>query len=139
MSFAEFGNPDNFRPIFERYPGIRINFAHFGDRGSGAAASEAWGRSVAGLMRDFPGAYSDLSCCTHEASLERFVTLLQDLPNVRERTMFGSDFNVLYFTEPGMTLETYYRRFLDLFGGEQLSRMASRVPMAFLGLTQSTR
>jgi hypothetical protein len=38
-----------------------------------------------------------------------------------------------------MTLETYYRRFLDLFGGEQLSRMASRVPMAFLGLTQSAR
>jgi predicted TIM-barrel fold metal-dependent hydrolase len=134
MSFAEFGDPENFRPVFERYPGIRINFAHFGDRGSDVAQSEAWGRSITGLMRDFPGAYADLSCYTHEASLERFTALFQDLPNVRDRTMFGSDFDVLYFTEPGMTLERYYQRFLDLFGGEQLVQMASRVPQAFLGL-----
>jgi predicted TIM-barrel fold metal-dependent hydrolase len=138
MSFAEYGHPENFRPVFERYPGIRINFAHFGDRGSTAAQSEAWGRSIAGLMNDFPGAYSDLSCFTHEASIERFVTLFQDLPNVKERTMFGSDFNVLYFTEPGMTLERYYRRFLDHFGGERLAQMASRVPLAFLGLVPSS-
>jgi predicted TIM-barrel fold metal-dependent hydrolase len=136
-SFAEFGNPENFRPVFEQYPGIRIDFAHFGDRGTDAAQSEAWGRSIAGLMKDFPGAYADLSCFTHEASLERFTTLFQDLPNVRERTMFGSDFDVLYFTEPGMTLERYYERFRDLFGGERLAQMASRVPQEFLGLAPS--
>ena len=63
--------------------------------------------------------------------------VFQDLPNVRERTMFGSDFDVLYFTEPGMTIERYYKRFLDLFGGERLAQMASRVPLAFLGLEPS--
>ncbi|HUI72066.1 MAG TPA: amidohydrolase family protein [Spirochaetia bacterium] len=134
-SFAEYGDPASFRPIFERHPGIRINFAHFGDRGMDSAMSDAWGRSIAELMHDFPGAYADLSCYTHQASLERFVARFQDLPNVRERTMFGSDFNVLYFTEPGMTLERYYQRFLEQFGGERLVQMASTVPAAFLGLT----
>ncbi len=90
-------------------------------------------------MRDFPGAYADLSCYTHEASLERFAALFQDLPNVRERTMFGSDSDVLYFTEPGMTLDRYYQRFLDIFGGERLTRMASRAPLAFLGIVPSSR
>jgi hypothetical protein len=52
--------------------------------------------------------------------------------------MFGSDFDVLYFTEPGMTLERYYKRFLDLFGGERLVQMASRVPLEFLGLGPSS-
>jgi hypothetical protein len=33
-----------------------------------------------------------------------------------------------------MTLERYYKRFLDLFGGARLTQMASRVPQAFLGL-----
>jgi predicted TIM-barrel fold metal-dependent hydrolase len=131
---AEFGNPDSFRPIFERHPGIRIDFAHFGDRPIDAGTGTRWGRSIADLMRDFPGAFSDLSCYTHEAALERFTTQLQDLPNVRERTMFGSDFNVLYFTEPGMTLEKYYRRFLEYFGRERLVGMASRAPRVFLGL-----
>jgi predicted TIM-barrel fold metal-dependent hydrolase len=138
-SFAEFGNPENFRPIFERFPSIRIDFAHFGDRGADTTQSEAWGRSIAGLLRDFPGAYADLSCYTHEESFERFTALFQDLPNVRERTMFGSDFDVLYFTEPGTTLERYYRRFLDIFGSERLLQMASRVPMEFLGLRPSQR
>ena len=113
MSFAEYGDPASFRPVFERHPGIRINFAHFGDRGIDAAMSDSWGRSIAGVMNASPGAYSGLSCYTHQASLERFVARFQYLPNVRERTMFGSDFNVLYFTEPGMTLGRYYQRFLD--------------------------
>ena len=60
MSFAEFGNPENFRQVFER-----------------------------------------------------FTTLFQDLPSVRDRTMLGSGFDVLHFSEPGVTLERYYKRFLD--------------------------
>ena len=48
--------------------------------------------------------------------------------------MFGSDCNVLSFTEPGMTLERYYRRFLKEFGAERLAQMSSRVPRTFLGL-----
>ncbi|MCX7031616.1 MAG: amidohydrolase family protein, partial [Spirochaetes bacterium] len=133
-TFAEFGNPKHYRPILEGNPGLRINLAHFGDRSNEPGMIEAWGGAIAGLMRDFEGAYSDLSCYTHEAPLERYIARFQDLPNVRQRTMFGSDFNVLYFTEPCMTLDKYYRRFLETFGSRRLEEMASSVPRAFLGI-----
>jgi hypothetical protein len=132
-AYADFGNPRNFRAIFERHPEIRIDLAHFGDRPD-ETSTDDWGLTIAGLMRDFRGAYSDLSCFTQYAALERYVERYQDLPNVRDRTMFGSDCNVLSFTEPGITLERYYSRFLKQFGAERLGDMASRVPRAFLGL-----
>ncbi len=134
MSFAEYGNPRNYRPIFEKYPGIKINMAHFGDKTEDLPGGDEWALTIAGLMRDFPGAYSDLSCYTSYKAIERYISRCQDLPNVRERTMFGSDYNVLFFTEPGMTLEKYYRRFLDVFGDERLRQMTSDVPRAFLGI-----
>ncbi len=133
LTLAEYGNPRNFRPIFERYPGITIDMAHFGDKTEDLPGGDDWGLTIAGLMRDFPGAYSDLSCFTSYKAIERYKSSYRDLPNVRDRTMFGSDYNVLFFTEPGMTLEKYYRRFLDTFG-EELKQMTSAVPRAFLGI-----
>jgi len=84
-------------------------------------------------MERYDGVYSDLSCYTHDSALDKWETRYAPLPRVRDRTMFGSDFNVLFFTEPGMTLERYYGRFLARFHGEPLDRMACEVPARFLG------
>ena len=65
--YSGFGNPRNFRVIFERYPQIRIDMAHFGDRPD-ETSDDDWGLSIAGLMRDFKGAYSDLSRFTQYAA-----------------------------------------------------------------------
>ena len=82
----------------------------------------------------FPRCYTDLSCFTHDAALERYRNRALGTPMIRDRTMFGSDFDVLFFTEPGMTLERYYKRFRDAFGADDLLHMASTVPREFLEL-----
>lgn len=129
-AYADYGHPENFNQAFEANPGLRIDLAHFGN-GTG---DDDWGRAVAAAMAEHEGAYSDLACFTHRRSIDDFKRKYRDLPGVAERTMYGSDFDVMYFTKPGITLEEYCEAFLSEFGPEGLGRMACEVPKRFLGV-----
>jgi len=131
--YADFGNPSGFERVLAENRHLRIDFAHFGDRPSYQGPGRDWGARIASLMAEHEGVYSDLSCYTHDSALDTWEKTYAPLDHVRERTMFGSDFNVLFFTEPGMTAENYYARFLSRFQGEALDRMACEVPARFLG------
>lgn len=131
-AYAGYGEPGNFADALEGNPGLTIDFAHFGDRTPPGLPS--WGAQIAALIAANDGVYSDLSCYTHQASINAFQASYMGLPKVMERTMFGSDFDVMYFTNPGITLDAYFRSFLDSFSGAELGKMASANPKAFLGL-----
>jgi predicted TIM-barrel fold metal-dependent hydrolase len=128
---ASYGAPQNFNAVIEGNPGLRINLAHFGDRSEGTA----WGDSIARLIRENRGVYSDLSCFTHRTTLEQFISRYDSVDEVREKTMFGSDFDVMYFTNPGViNLADYDAMFLNVFGADRMRKMAHQVPKRFLGL-----
>ncbi len=133
MRYADFGQPSNFEPALQAHPNLKLDLAHFGDRAL-PPDDRSWGDQIADLIGRYPQVYSDLACYTHQPALELFRDRYQALPRVRERTMFGSDFDVMYFTEPGMSLERYYADFLACFGPEDLGRMACQVPKEFLGI-----
>lgn len=126
----DFGNPQNYESIIKRYNGkLKLNFAHFGH------GNENWGKSIVDLMSRYENVYSDLSCYTEFSDLKEFVKKIWINDIVKKRTMFGSDFDVMYFTNPGdVDINEYYKSFKKLFSEEELNYMASDLPLKFLGL-----
>jgi predicted TIM-barrel fold metal-dependent hydrolase len=126
---ADFGNPANWEPVVAAHPRLRLDLAHFGAR----TEDDSWSRTIAELMRRYKNVYSDLSCYTRREELELIAeTYLKDR-RISPRVMFGSDFDVMYFINPGeITLPSYYRMFLEVLGPEALGVMCRDAPRAFL-------
>ncbi len=50
--------------------------------------------------------------------------------------MFGTDFDVMYFVTPGITLDIYYRNFMTTkaFSPEEIQALTCHNPKRFLGI-----
>ena len=125
---ADFCDPENFRPILAANPMLKIDFAHWG------SGNAKWGASILDLMGTYPGVYSDLSCYGSPGDLPGFKNAFWGNPITHSRTMYGSDYNLVYFTQGGITLDAYVKSFIANFSGEELSAMASTNPDNFLGV-----
>jgi len=130
-NYADFGNPIHWEPILQKHPNLIIDFAHFG-------MSEAtWSDTVARFIGTYPQVYSDLSCYTSGQVVSDFKAKWWNLPQVAERTMFGTDFDVNVAVSPGLTLSHYYKNFLQehnpgAFTSEELYQMTVVNPAKFL-------
>lgn len=126
-----FGLPCSFLPVLERHPQLIIDFAHFG------LYETPWADQIADLIARYDHVYSDLSCYTRADQIPAFKVAYWDRPKVRERTMFGTDFDVFYLVGIGWTLDAYYDAFRaennpGAFCAEDLLRMTSTTPQRFL-------
>jgi predicted TIM-barrel fold metal-dependent hydrolase len=129
MEYADFGNPLNWERVVKDYPRLKIDLAHFGDR----TGTGEWRKTIARLIKENKNVYSDLSCYTHESDIDLVVNAFFSDEKVRRRTLFGSDFDVMYFTNPGeITLPDYYDVFLRKLGAETMTLMARDNPASFL-------
>jgi predicted TIM-barrel fold metal-dependent hydrolase len=127
--YAEFGNPENFKPIVEKYPDLRINFAHLG------SSAPKWAKYiVTDLMTNHDNVYSDLACYTDDDDLNFVKGLWSSNPILKSRLMFGTDFDVMYFTDIVVTLEEYFENFKSTFSADDLKLMMHDNPMRFFGL-----
>ena len=124
----KFCDPEGFRPALAANPKLRIDFAHFGNQ------SAAWGASIIDLMKIYPGVYSDLSCYTGIGEIQGFKSAYWNNDIVKQRTMYGSDYDIFYFTKCKMTLDDYIQAFQDQFTANELSNMMTTLPEQFLGL-----
>ena len=128
---GEFCNPENFRPALEANPNLIIDFAHFG------TTNLDWGKSIIDLMKKFPNVYSDLSCKVGDKELATFKSIYWNSdPNdiIKQRTLYGSDFDIFYFTECGMDMNELIQSFKDEFTPDELHNMMSVLPAKFLAL-----
>jgi len=135
---AMLGHPDNFKTVLEQYPNLHINFAHFGMDASETIWKD-WADAIIQLMQVYPNVYSDLSCYTKAADLNWFKSNYWDNAAtkdvVRMRTMFGSDFDVMFFTNVGaIDLTKYFKQFKERFTNDEIIKMSSDLPSAFLML-----
>lgn len=126
-----FGMPCSFLPVLERHPELIIDFAHFG------LYETPWADQIADLIERHDHVYSDLSCYTRADQIPAFKAAYWDRPKVRERTMFGTDFDVFYLVGIGWTLDAYYGAFRaernpGAFSAEDLVLMTSTTPQRFL-------
>lgn len=127
----DFCDPENFRPALEANPNLTIDFAHFGNK------SISWGNTIIDLMETYPNVYSDLACYTGNKDIDGFKHLYwgKNADNiVKQRTMYGSDFDVFYFTKAEMDMHEYMHAFKASFTKEELHNMMSVLPPKFLGI-----
>ncbi len=130
--YCNYGDPKNYGSVFETYRNLKINLAHFGD----SAANVPWADTIAQLIKDYPDrVFSDMSCTSHIEDLEKWAKNPNYGQNsdILSQTMFGSDFDVLYFTNPGkIILEDYDQYFVDTFQQSDLEKMMGETSRRFL-------
>ena len=123
---VEMCNPENFRPALMAHGNLKINFAHWGN------GSTDWMNSILSLMRNHSNVYADLSSYGSPKDLPGFKKALWGHQIVKERTLYGSDYNMVYFTQGGIGLDGYIKSFIDNFSVDELAAMMSSNPEAFL-------
>ena len=123
---SSFGHPNNFKQALIDNPDLIIDFAHFGYGGDG------WPEAIIELMRNFSNVYSDLSCYTDEKDLLNFKSKYWKNETVKQRTMYGSDYDVFYFTQLNFDLNSYIQTFKRNFTEDELNKMISINPNKFL-------
>jgi C1A family cysteine protease/predicted TIM-barrel fold metal-dependent hydrolase len=130
--YGEFGSPEKWKAILDRYPELRIDFAHFGKNGDG------WASTIVELMKR-PGSsvFTDLSCYTDDGDLSKVKEMLADNPVLRERLIFGTDFDVMLTTDL-ITLQKYFEQFRAGFTADEMDAMSRDVPRSFLALEAPT-
>jgi len=124
--YGDFGSPEKWRKILARYPELRIDFAHFGRNGDG------WAETIVELMNaKGSNVFTDLACYTDDDDLSGVRELLAVNPVLKERLMFGTDFNVMLTTDL-ITLQKYFEQFRAAFTEDEMDAMSRDVPRSFL-------
>ncbi len=132
--------PSRYRPALERFPGLRINFAHFGRQYTTNLRLQTpteWFDEIVRLIGLYPNVYTDFSFNGVEAEYYgRLVSALAAIPDtarekVDSRIMFGSDFVVNLMKV--RSYADYYRIFdASPLDAELKSRFCSENPERFL-------
>ncbi len=100
-------NPDKWGPVLEAYPGLRVNFAHFG------AFKYSWKNTIIKFMKKYKNVYSDVSSVlnfrflwfNHFGLLKKLVSH----PLIGERMLYGTDY---YIVMPFIRNYGFYKDYL---------------------------
>lgn len=115
-----FSSPDRWRPALDAYPGLEVNFAHFGQqyiRGPGAPPPGAWTEEIVNLILERPGVWTDFSFNGAEPgyyeALEARLDAMDRISRERvERSiLFGTDFPLCLMKT--RSYSDYWRMFLE--------------------------
>jgi len=82
-------------------------------------------------MKKHKDVYTDISAYSARADLDKFRKVYDAEEIVRERVMFGTDYDII--TVGGTLLEDYFRMFSEVFSEAELNRMRTAVPAQFFG------
>lgn len=97
--FADnFLNPVNYTDVLERFPKLKICFAHFGlDNDQHQSKKKeilelSWHEDIKTLITSYPNIYTDISYSSHfEDVRESFVGYMEN-PDLKHKILFGTDF-----------------------------------------------
>lgn len=125
------GDPLHWEPVLAEFPKLILDLAHFGSNGNG------WPQTILKLMRKYDNVYSDVACYTDPDDPQKFHDTYWNHPDpdtrsaVRRKTLFGTDFDVFYFTHVNTTLQNYHARFKQVFQAD-MAILVSDNPRRFL-------
>ncbi len=113
---GRYAHPENWIPVLEGNPQLRLNLAHFGgfyeeiqDSDPCADDGSNWERALSQMLEGFPNLYFDLGYWVEAGGedsperdrvLTRTRRLLEETPVALERMMYGSDWSMIG-REPG--------------------------------------
>lgn len=143
-----FGHPDNYIPVLEKYPSLKICLAHLGGANEVklSAAQQLnpaiktpypgylggnWYTAILDLMTNFPNVYSDISYTLSDKDAMNIITTYFNNSPLIDKLLYGTDF---YLTqqettgdEPGLI-----NIFLKDFSEAQISKLAYVNPDNYL-------
>ena len=151
-----FTAPSAYKPVLEKYPTLRIDFAHYGWQYNplhknpiafiSAAANKVpdsqWFYDVVDLMHCYPNIYADFSFSGTNSDfyvlLHNFIQGLDDDEKgetVLQRSIFGSDFNVNLLKVE--SYNSYFRIFEQSpFSDDEIHRFVHTNPMRYMGIVE---
>lgn len=104
-----YANPEKWLPVMEKWPALRINFAHFGNLAD--EENSKWTDTIIEMMEKYPNIYTDISYFTDEKIIPRINDRIKANKILRTRLMFGTDY-VMIMLDGGLKgLENYFNNF----------------------------
>ncbi|MEO0337965.1 MAG: amidohydrolase family protein [Bacteroidota bacterium] len=135
----QLNDPARWKLVLEKFPNLRLNIAHFGSEATWSSTKpvdkkidpQQRKEIIMDLMNKYPHVYSDFSyTIADEQASRNFIRLLKKDDLLQERSMFGSDFWVVYYEG---SLKENQKEFLDMVGDDKLrDRLCKRNPMQYL-------
>jgi uncharacterized protein len=127
-----FSNPENYIPILEKYPKLKLCFAHFGGEDEVLAKEipelvkreiddlPYWGQRIIDIMNRFANVYTDISyTLAKEEALDKIIPYLNQ--PIGDRILFGTDFYMTVRTIPEDTLFQKSLNKLKISGFNQIA------------------
>jgi predicted TIM-barrel fold metal-dependent hydrolase len=106
--------PDKWLRVLEKWPGLRVNFAHFGGGDGIAAGDTRWMDSIVNILTKYHNAYTDMSCFAKPVLAEKLPEIIKQHRILNQRLMFGTDY-VMIMLDPELGgLKSYFDRFSGL-------------------------
>lgn len=137
---VDFADPGEWESVLEKYPKLRINFAHFAS-GHPSESSEAllgWRNKIVEFMDNYPNVYADLAYLNDEVTLKDISELMNKNNTVSDRLMFGTDY-VMILLDPNVSgnlfkssFDEYIELFKKVFDKNQLKKLITDNPAKFL-------
>jgi len=143
-----FGHPENYIPVLEKYPNLKICMAHLGGADEIKRTIDPmpptgikpdypdymggnWFITITDLMKRFPNVYSDISyTLSDDEAMKLVVKFFKDNP-LTDKLLYGTDF---YLTQQETKGDepTLINTFLDKFSPEDVTKIAYTNPDNYL-------
>ena len=145
-----FADPEQFRPVLEAHPDLRLCFAHFGSTvdwerylkdpwGTNNRVPEHdpdrnWIHTIRDLIRAYPNVYTDISYTLVDQRIIPLLKMFLHDPEIRARVLFGTDF---YMLEREGSEREVSIRFRFQIGEDYFRALAIENPPRFLDSAQA--
>lgn len=148
MACDLFGHPENYIPVLDRFPTLKICLAHLG--GSNEILSKPdgkelrqirevdgalWSDRIVQMMKDYPNLYTDISYTLSDLNKAdkpeikaKILSILAD-PNLADRLLFGTDY---FMTEQEQRESDLYQIAKDAFSNAEFDLITRANPQSFL-------
>ncbi len=110
-------NPDEWKPVFEKYNNLKVNFAHFGgdehitEYIKDPSNSKNWTYQILQLMIDYKNVYCDISFVNVNAPEDKIGLIIERNPILNERLLFGTDYIMIMKELELGELRNYFNKY----------------------------
>jgi len=134
-----FIDPANYAYVLEKFPELKLCFAHFGggsewdkylETSWEESQEKSWFSVILDLMKKHPHVYADTSFTLHDPELHPLLKVILKDPKIRQRVLYGSDFYMVELMRYERSFSVNLRGYL---GEEDYFQIAETNPAAFLG------
>ncbi|MBU4002728.1 MAG: amidohydrolase family protein [Proteobacteria bacterium] len=106
-----FTAPEKWRPVLNRWPNLRINFAHFGGGDQLAEGHTAWMEEIIKMIQEHPHVYTDISYHAQSKLPRKILNIVTQNKGLESKLMFGTDYIMIMMVNKLGGLKKYFDHF----------------------------